>query len=270
MTRAQRIRLRRLIRRIGSIEDAASKAQLRLLAALRREILAEVGAAAGFRSWQLRNVLATIDAYVTQGRAAAETGLMASLTGAAAVGTEAAAVTLGAVPGLSGISRSLLEQLVDLGRDSLRDVWRELGSTLKRAIRRAVIGIDDPFQAIQRVAAIVRDPKTFASAQARAEVIVRTEVNRVFSAANADQAQQAAEIVGRTGGRVVKWWLTARDSRVRPDHVQAGEDYTREHAIPLGRPFEVGGEELMYPLDPNGSAAQTINCRCVMLQAVVD
>jgi hypothetical protein len=29
-------------------------------------------------------------------------------------------------------------------------------------------------------------------------------------------------------------------------------------------PFDIGGEALMYPGDPAGSAGQVINCRCAM------
>lgn len=272
MTKAQRIRLQRAIRRLGLLEDRAAKAQLRLLATVRRELLADLAGATGYRAWQLSQVLAAIDAYVAQGRAASELAIASTSAQAATLGAEVATLSLaaGAAPSMAGVSQQLLAQLVDLGRDSLRDVWRELGSGLKRAIRRVVLGIDDPYEAMGRVARLIRDEKTFANAFARAEAIVRTETNRVFSAANADVAQQSAAIVAKTGGRMVKWWLTAHDSRVRPAHVQAGEDYTREKAIPLEEPFMVDGEELMYPLDPNGSAANTINCRCVSLQAVVE
>ena len=262
MTKAQRIRLQRAIRRLGLLEDRAAKAQLRLLATVRRELLADIAGATGYRAWQLSQVLAAIDAYVAQGRAASEAAIASTSAQAATLGAEVATLSLaaGAAPSMAGVSQQLLAQLVDLGRDSLRDVWRELGSGLKRAIRRVVLGITDPYEAMGRVAKLIRDEKTFSSAFARAEAIVRTETNRVFSAANADVAQQSAAIVAKTGGRMVKWWLTAHDSRVRPAHVQAGEDYTREKAIPLEEPFMVDGEELMYPLDPNGSAANTINC----------
>ena len=35
-------------------------------------------------------------------------------------------------------------------------------------------------------------------------------------------------------------------------------------AIREWKPFNVGGELLMYPSDPKGSAANVINCRCVL------
>lgn len=270
MTKTQRMRLQRAIQRLGQLEDRAAEAQLRLLRTMRKELLAKLASAKGFRSWQLKQLLAAVDAYVAQGRVTATSALVESATAAAKLGAEAAAVQLVAAPGLAGVSRALLNQLVKLGRASLHDVWRELGVSLKRAIRRTVLGIDDPFEAMKRLAALIRDEKTFGSAFTRAEIIVRTETNRAFSGANAESAQQAAAIAKKTGGRVVKWWLTAGDSRVRPDHVQAGKDYTRAKAIPLEEPFEVGGERLMYPLDPDASAEQTVNCRCVMLQAVED
>jgi hypothetical protein len=34
------------------------------------------------------------------------------------------------------------------------------------------------------------------------------------------------------------------------------------------QPFVVGGEELMYPRDPSGSADNTINCSCLVYPAI--
>jgi uncharacterized protein with gpF-like domain len=33
----------------------------------------------------------------------------------------------------------------------------------------------------------------------------------------------------------------------------------------IDEPFDVGGEQLMYPGDPAGSPGNTINCRCTVL-----
>lgn len=52
-------------------------------------------------------------------------------------------------------------------------------------------------------------------------------------------------------------WLAALDARTRDAHRQA-----HGQIRPLGVPFEVGGELLLYPGDVNGSAGNVINCRC--------
>jgi hypothetical protein len=62
-------------------------------------------------------------------------------------------------------------------------------------------------------------------------------------------------------GVELKTWLTSGDTEVRDSHISAGMKYAE--GIPLEQPFEVGGELLMYPGDPAGSAANIINCRCL-------
>jgi hypothetical protein len=56
-----------------------------------------------------------------------------------------------------------------------------------------------------------------------------------------------------------KVWITVLDDHTRPDHVEA--DAQEQN---IDDPFEVGGEELMYPGDENGSEEQICNCRCSM------
>jgi len=65
----------------------------------------------------------------------------------------------------------------------------------------------------------------------------------------------------KTAGVDKKSWLSSRDDNVRDSHRQAESRYAE--GISLEVPFQVGGDFLMYPGDPGGSAAQIINCRCV-------
>ncbi|MCK4958944.1 MAG: phage portal protein [Planctomycetes bacterium] len=60
-----------------------------------------------------------------------------------------------------------------------------------------------------------------------------------------------------------KGWLSSRDDHVRPAHRSAEQQY--KGGIPVDQPFNVGGEMLMYPADPAGSAANIINCRCLQI-----
>jgi len=84
----------------------------------------------------------------------------------------------------------------------------------------------------------------------RTERIARTEVNR---ASNWGSLQGAKSV----GIEQIKVWLSAFSMDSRPEH-NAADGQRRE----LNEPFTVGGEDLMYPGDPNGSAGNTINCLC--------
>ena len=54
-------------------------------------------------------------------------------------------------------------------------------------------------------------------------------------------------------------WVAAQGERTREDHSAANGQI-----VSMNQPFIVGGEELMYPGDPNGSAENVINCRCIV------
>ena len=86
----------------------------------------------------------------------------------------------------------------------------------------------------------------------RAARIARTESH---TAANAASVQA----VESTGLELSKEWIAAGGERTRADHAAAnGQVRARNDA------FDVGGAKLMYPGDPDGPAAQIINCRCAI------
>lgn len=85
----------------------------------------------------------------------------------------------------------------------------------------------------------------------RARRIARTEVHR---AANASRF----EAVSKLNLNVQKVWVASKSPRTRKAHLEAdGQKVGRDEL------FIVNGERLRYPNDPSGSAANTINCRCV-------
>lgn len=87
---------------------------------------------------------------------------------------------------------------------------------------------------------------------ARARRIARTEVHGQVMGGSLEAMRQR--------GINAKQWLSAPDEKTRPAHREAlGQQ------VPLDEPFEVDGEELMYPGDPEGSPGNVIQCRCTML-----
>lgn len=99
----------------------------------------------------------------------------------------------------------------------------------------------------------VRVAGVFESARGqRAETIARTEVISAANAGSVDAMQQSGVVA-------TKAWLSSSDDRVRDTHSEAdGQE------VGLDEPFIVGGEELDYPGDPNGSPELTVNCRCTV------
>jgi SPP1 gp7 family putative phage head morphogenesis protein len=84
----------------------------------------------------------------------------------------------------------------------------------------------------------------------RARTIAMTETGAVYGAAREEAMKQA--------GIQYKQWLTSGNSNVRAAHAAANGQ-----TVPVDEPFEVDGESLMHPGDPNGSPGNVINCHCV-------
>lgn len=100
---------------------------------------------------------------------------------------------------------------------------------------------------------IVNSPSFYRSHALR---IARTETT---AAANFG-ATRASTVSGFV---MQKEWISALDARTRrtpPDKF----DHREMNGVRVGEKeaFNVDGEELMYPGDPNGSAGNVINCRC--------
>ena len=70
-----------------------------------------------------------------------------------------------------------------------------------------------------------------------------------------------------TGYPMKKRWIATYDSRVRDAHAVAGAKY--QAGIDINEPYFVGGEDLMFPGDPSGSASNIIQCRCTESYEVV-
>lgn len=92
----------------------------------------------------------------------------------------------------------------------------------------------------------------FGGSAYRAERVARTEVISCNNAAAQDTYKEN-EVEGHE-------WLSTSDDRTRDDHAEADGQVR-----PINEPFDVGGEQLMYPGDPSGSAENVIQCRCTEL-----
>jgi uncharacterized protein with gpF-like domain len=128
----------------------------------------------------------------------------------------------------------------------------QVSDTTRNTIRRAVQQAVEQEASIPATARLIRDRTRIINA-ARSLTIARTEVNQASNAATLASAD-TLDLVYR------KQWAAAQSERTREDHLMADGQTVDADAA-----FSVGGEQLMHPGDPSGSAGQVINCRCASL-----
>lgn len=95
--------------------------------------------------------------------------------------------------------------------------------------------------------------------QYRTQTIARTEALRAVRMGEYDALNDAYES-GAIDARCRRFWVTCADERVRRTHTQIPGMNPDGRA--MNEPFQTPLGLLRYPLDPNGSATNTINCRC--------
>ena len=88
--------------------------------------------------------------------------------------------------------------------------------------------------------------------QWQSERLVRTEAT---AAANFAQTQAAQSIFPPE--QMQKEWIASFDDRTRDTHSEADGQI-----VMANNTFLVGGQQMMFPGDPMGGAAECINCRC--------
>jgi hypothetical protein len=89
-------------------------------------------------------------------------------------------------------------------------------------------------------------------AESRAAAIARTETIGAYNGGEMDGARALG-----ADGPSHKQWLSATDARTREAHLDADGQI-----VALAEPFLVDGEPMDRPVDPAGSAANVVNCRC--------
>lgn len=123
------------------------------------------------------------------------------------------------------------------------------------AVRKAVAS-GEPIPA-DKIEAMVRSYQNRAL-KFRADAIGRTEAMAALHQAQDEAVKQGVEKGAVKPDLMTMIWRTAKDKRVRDTHrVMDGQK------VKMGAKFKTGsGAFLAYPGDPDGPAAEVINCRC--------
>lgn len=93
----------------------------------------------------------------------------------------------------------------------------------------------------------------------RAEMIARTESLRAVHMGEYESIL-AAHMEGKISPNLRRFWIVSADERVRKYH--APIPAMNEAGVRIDESFDTPLGPLRYPLDPEGDAANVINCRC--------
>jgi HK97 family phage portal protein len=128
-------------------------------------------------------------------------------------------------------------------KDASAEIWQDVRDDLAKGL--------DQGESNAEIAKRIRAKFTGLS-KSRSETIAQTETGAAYGHGR----QEAME----RSGIAYKEWLTAKDDKVRAEHVRADGQ-----VVAVDEPFTVDGEKLTGPCDSRGSARNVINCRCVAI-----
>lgn len=129
---------------------------------------------------------------------------------------------------------------------------KDVGMTAWNDIKNKVSTSIEKGTSVEDLKTLIERNRSFS--EFRADTIARTETLNAYNNGN----WQGSQALGQYGP-THKFWINTGDARSRETHNTVGS----QPAIPVGQPFLVGGEEMMFPHSPGASAKNVVNCRCV-------
>jgi len=254
-----------LAKQANRLEDEAVRRAVRLLQEALREINQRVLTAEGWRLSNLENLQHQVNAILEWYReqvTVAFSDIQASAYRLGAQSVDEPLRVSGISPTPTRLSPAVIAVLQGFSANLITKITEEVRTSINATLAQSMLGLMSPFEAQRRISEIVgaKDKLSeLTGISARAEAIFRTEVGRVYSISTQARLMQVAE----TAPDIEKGWIATGDHRTRSGHLDA-----HGQRVKVDEPFEVaaerGGpkEKLMYPRDPRGSPANTINCRC--------
>jgi hypothetical protein len=268
--RAYASRLRQIARSFDRLERATLQQSIALLRDVRNSLAGQLIDTdfSRFRIAEQQQVLDDIIAnYEAQARALANGSVRGSFTlGEQAVVEPLQAANVGAA--FFRPSTAQVETLAQFSADLISGVAGKMRTDINRVIQLNALGGQSSIDAMRDITQLLFKSSRPPSPRTRqpvkgvayeAERILRTETNRAYSLATFGQQ----EALARDVPGLQKQWMATGDGRTRLSHLEA-----HGKIVDVDKPFIVGGEELMYPLDPKGGPAETINCRCTSVTVI--
>lgn len=258
--RAYRAKLVELEREVGRLEREGVARARAVLEHVRQEVVAELKNTPPerFRTFFLKELQHSADQRIAALERRLKDELAPKIDAALEAGRrsiqEPAAIFGVNVP-LVSVPQNLVDVVQGFTADLIKRISDETRARINADLAVSILRGDSILDAGRRIGrSLGQRGSTFGAVSNRAETIARTEILRAYSIAQQASLRQMADVVPK----LKKQWIATLDERTRAQHARA-HGQIRE----WDEPFDVDGEDLMYPRDPGGSPGNTINCRCV-------
>jgi hypothetical protein len=214
-----------------------------------------------FNAAQLNVLKHSIDQAMDQFAREAAIDVSTFQSQAASLGAQTASAPLAAT-GLEAsafgqVSRTTLAIAQGYSADLITAMSKDAALKINSTIQRAFLGGQQMTDIIDQLGRALNNGESaglFGPIAERATSIATNEILRVHSMA----AQARMSDLKERHPDLLKMWHHTPAARVpRMSHI-AADGQVRD----VNEPFDVDGEQLMFPRDPNGSAENTINCHC--------
>ncbi len=250
-------KVKELVKKANNLEDAEVRKVVKHLADARKEIASAV-ASTGWQAYHLPKLKNAVERAMQQfamkyGIDLRDAQLQFWGEGINMVDLPLSAV--GITAAIPAIDSTVLGIMQGYGADLVSGLSASANRQIVNEMTMGLMGNKSPFEVMKAIGTNLKDKSIFRSIAERAEVITRTECGRVLEAATQARNEKAAHVVPG----LQKQWIHGSAPRKMPriSHI-AADGQTRD----VNKPFDVGGEKLMYPKDPAGSAKNTIKCQC--------
>jgi uncharacterized protein with gpF-like domain len=162
------------------------------------------------------------------------------------------------------LSEQKLQRLNEYGAEHIKGLANYARSKIAQEIDLAVLGQKPQQQVIEAIGRKLDSASVFGTIAKRAQVILKTEVNRINQMATADRLKQVSIQVQD----LKKRWIHSHIGIPRPGHLML-----HLVTIEVKEKFELlGADGKIYyvdsPFDPVLPAGEVVNCRCKVIPVV--
>lgn len=162
------------------------------------------------------------------------------------------------------LSEQKLDALKNYGAEHITALTETARNRIAQEVDLAVLGQKSLQDLVESIGRNLNSPSVFGTLAKRAEVIIKTEVNRINQIAAADRLKQQSEQIKD----IRKQWIHSHVGIPRPGHlildrvvIFADEKFELEGAD--GRLYLVDG-----PMDPILPVGEVVNCKCKVIPVV--